>query len=261
MNKDVLIIVESVYNDQTIRLAKSMANTLKCKILGVDEASTVNIESYKVIGYGSGIYFGKHHTKLIEFARNLSDHKQDAFVFCTHGNPFVGNYQKSLCTILKKKKRNIIGMFDTVGFDGTGPFMLVNGAHKGRPNEKDCRKATKFISKIMSEYIQVDLYMNQVRPNKIIEGIPNTYQIDGKTLVGDKVTINHGQCNGCGICTAKCPLNIFDIKNNKSVPIRELDCIYCGICQQFCKQGAIFLHGTKRDYIRVAIHHRNKNGL
>lgn len=261
MNENVLIIVESIFNDHTVHIAKSMANTLKCQVVNVDKASRLDINHYKVIGWGSGIYFGKHHTKLLEYASRIPEQEQKAFVFCTHGNPRVGKYQLYLSDILRERGREIIGEFDTVGFDGTGPFLLIDGMHKGHPNESDCKKASQFVAEIMPEYITKDLYLKLRKHNKIVEGKSNVYQVEGDMLVGDKVTVSHKQCNGCRICLTKCPLHVFDMENDKAIPNREMDCIYCGICQRVCEHHAIFLHGTKGDYIRVAVRHKDKHGL
>ncbi len=72
MNEEVLIIEESIFNDQTKRLAKAMANQLDCRCVTTNEAKSLNVDDYKVVGFGSGIYFGMHHPKIIEFVNQLT---------------------------------------------------------------------------------------------------------------------------------------------------------------------------------------------
>lgn len=262
MNKEVLIITESIYNNQTKRLAVAMANEINCHCVTLDEAKLLNIDDYKVVGFGSGIYFGAHHPKMIEFVYKLSIRNQKIFIFSTHGNPIVSNYHETLCLALIKRGRTVIGEFDTVGFDGTGPFLIYGGGHKGRPHEGDCKRARKFIQKLLPEYVIKDLYLTKVKEKrKVIEGSPNLYKIDSVTLVGDKVTVNHNRCVGCAICVKKCPISVFDITEGKSIPNRELDCTFCGICKRACSYQAIKIHGSNYDYIRVAIRHKDKKGL
>ena len=67
-------------------------------------------------------YFGQHHPKIIEFVNQLSVREQKSFIFSTHGNPLVSKYHDALRFALTRKGRTVIGEFDTVGFDGTGPF-------------------------------------------------------------------------------------------------------------------------------------------
>ena len=40
-------------------------------------------------------------------------------------------------TILEEKHADLIGTFSCKGYDTFGPFKLVGGIGKGRPNEKD----------------------------------------------------------------------------------------------------------------------------
>lgn len=80
-------------------------------------------------------------------------------------------------------------------------------------------------------------------------------------MVGDKVTVNQNRCVGCGVCTEKCPLSVFEISDGKAIPKRELDCVFCQKCLTFCNYRAITLHGSNYDYIRVAMRHRKKFGL
>lgn len=262
MNEEVLIINESIFNNQTNRLATAMAGELNCQCVTLDEAVLLNINKYKVVGFGSGIYFGKHHPKIIDFVNQLPKIEQRAFIFSTHGNPILGKYHHALHLALTSRGRTVIGEFDTVGFDGTGPFMIYDGGHKGRPHEGDCKRARKFIRKILPEYIPRDFYLTKLnKKHKVIEGKPNLYKIDSVVLVGDKVTVNHNRCVGCGICAKKCPLSVFDISKDKAFPNRELDCTFCQICLKSCNYSAIAFHGSNYDYIRVAIRHRKKYGL
>ena len=262
MNEEVLIIEESIFNDQTKRLAKAMADQLDCRCVTIDKAKSLNVDDYKVVGFGSGIYFGMHHPKIIEFVNQLPIKDQKSFIFSTHGSPILGKYHDALRLALNQRGRTVIGEFDTVGFDGTGPFMIFGGGHKGRPHEGDCKRAKQFVRKLLPEYDITDLYLTKLeKKNKITEGHPNVYKIDSVILVGDKVTVNQNRCIGCGVCTEKCPLSVFDISDGKAIPNRELDCVFCQKCLTFCNYRAITLHGSNYDYISVAIRHRKKFGL
>ncbi len=72
MNHKCLVICESIYNNNTLKLAKAMAQTLGCYCVTVDEALALNLNEYETIGLGSGIYFGKHHPKLFQVAQRHS---------------------------------------------------------------------------------------------------------------------------------------------------------------------------------------------
>jgi NAD-dependent dihydropyrimidine dehydrogenase PreA subunit len=61
-----------------------------------------------------------------------------------------------------------------------------------------------------------------------------------------KVKVDWSKCNGDGVCVEVCPVNVFELKNlpeypdsQKSVPVRESDCIACMACVTSCPTQAI----------------------
>jgi flavodoxin len=51
------------------------------------EAKPETLATYDLVGFGSGIYFGKHHRKLLQFVETLPPVTQkQAFVFSTRGD-------------------------------------------------------------------------------------------------------------------------------------------------------------------------------
>jgi NAD-dependent dihydropyrimidine dehydrogenase PreA subunit len=54
-----------------------------------------------------------------------------------------------------------------------------------------------------------------------------------------KVIVDKEKCNGCGTCVENCPTDVFEIKNEKAVPVNEDACIACRLCESQCPEGAI----------------------
>ena len=54
-----------------------------------------------------------------------------------------------------------------------------------------------------------------------------------------KVTVDKKKCAGEGTCVNICPVNVFELKDGKSVPVREKECIGCMACVNSCPEGAI----------------------
>lgn len=55
---------------------------------------------------------------------------------------------------------------------------------------------------------------------------------------GDKASVLHNRCNGCGVCVEKCKFDAIKIKLGKA-EISEFFCEGCGVCSLVCKNGAI----------------------
>ena len=54
-----------------------------------------------------------------------------------------------------------------------------------------------------------------------------------------KPIVDKKKCTGCGTCVQVCPVNVFEIKDGKSVPVRAKDCIGCRACETSCPAKAI----------------------
>lgn len=46
-------------------------------------------------------------------------------------------------------------------------------------------------------------------------------------------------CIGCGECVDVCPVNVYEMDNNKSVPVNAEECIGCMSCVEICPVEAI----------------------
>lgn len=237
MNKDVIVICESIYQGNTMRLAKAMAYRLNCKLVTAQDAAAIDLKQYKVIGLGSGIYFTSHHPKILDIAQELNIN-QKAFIFSTRGGPFLGNYHETLKQRLIEGKIEIIGEFSSKGFDCTGPFIIVGGVNKGRPNEKDAQKAIRFISSILPQYL------------KKLSTVP-----EGHFVLVDSA------CTQCEKCINTCPLNVFSIVEGKVVPKNQQACIHCNLCQKECRTQSISIRHGFVDAIRIAVNHAKRKGL
>ena len=238
MNKEVLIICESIYHGNTQKLADAMAIKLNCKVINCEQAATEDIQKYKIIGLGSGIYFTSHHPKLIEIASKMKS-TQKAFIFSTHGGPFLGSYHKKLKETLSNHSISIIGEFSCRGYDCTGPFIIIGGGNKGKPNEGDQVRAAKFVTKILPKYC------------KDTDTVRN----------GRNIEINYDECIGCGKCKAICPMSVFDFKDKKPVIVNELNCTHCSLCKNSCPSQAIAIHHSIREAIAIAKRHAKRTSL
>ncbi|HEY4712269.1 MAG TPA: flavodoxin family protein [Dehalococcoidia bacterium] len=144
----VLILYISVHHGNTERVAKVMANILDADLLQVEQANASMLEQYDLIGFGSGIYFGKHHKSLLDFVNKLPTlRNKKAFIFSTSGLrkiPFIHNFDKPLKQRLQRKGFDIIGEFSCRGYDTYRTTKLVGGINKGRPNTEDLKQAEDF---------------------------------------------------------------------------------------------------------------------
>ncbi len=53
------------------------------------------------------------------------------------------------------------------------------------------------------------------------------------------VKVDLEKCNGCGTCVDTCPVGVFEMQDNKSVPVKKEECLACRACEVQCPSGAI----------------------
>ena len=139
-----LIVYASVHHKNTEKVAKVMAEVLGADLVPIGQAQPETLTAYDLIGFGSGIYYGKVHTTLLQFAEALLPVSgKHAFIFTTSGDGKVER-QVAIKELLEKRGFSIVGNFSCKAWNTWGPLKLTGGINKGRPNEKDLEEARIF---------------------------------------------------------------------------------------------------------------------
>lgn len=152
-----LIIYKSIHHGNTKKVARVIAKQLKAQMVVPEKVQGEDLKEYDLLGFGSGIYFGKYHQKilaLVDSLPNMSGKK--AFLFATSGtaNGILHpqgffDFHRTLEQKLKKKGSTVLGRFDCRGWD-TYVLKSLGGISKGRPNTQDLEQARKFAKKIQA---------------------------------------------------------------------------------------------------------------
>lgn len=142
---DSIIVYVSIHHKNTEMVAKVIAEVLNARLVKPWEIKPEELLKYDLIGFGSGIYYWKHHRALFELINKLPKVEgKKAFIFSTAGLniPFI-NHRK-LRKVLREKGFEIVGEFSCRGWDTNGWLAEIGGLNKGHPNEKDLENARKF---------------------------------------------------------------------------------------------------------------------
>ncbi len=150
-----LIIYISIHHSNTGKIARAMADILAADLLQAGQADVNTLSNYDLVGFGSGIYFGRHHKNLFQLIDKLPPVKhKKAFVFSTSGIgeiPLINDFNRPLKKKLLEKGFDIAGVFSCRGFDTYGPMDVIGGMMKGRPNARDLKEAERFARALLEK--------------------------------------------------------------------------------------------------------------
>ena len=140
------IVCFSYHHKNTDKIASVLAKSLDAEVKMPGEVSPQDFSEYDLIGFGSGISFGKHYKVLLDFANKLpAVTKKKAFIFSTSGQTGkTSKFHQKLREALQSKGFDIVGEFNCAGFDTYGALKIFGGIKKGHPNEDDLKQAEAF---------------------------------------------------------------------------------------------------------------------
>ena len=144
----------SRHHGNTLKVLEAMAGEGDVDLVDVTTRQTVRLEEYDCIGFASGVYFGKFHDSILAFARQHLPKGKPVFFVCTYGGEKGGSTGK-ITEIAQERNCRVLGEFGCKGYDTYGPFKLVGGIAKGRPNAQDLENARQFYRNLR-EHISVD---------------------------------------------------------------------------------------------------------
>lgn len=151
MKKKILIVYVSVHHGNTEKIVKAIAKILKADLINPHQIDKKSLSHYDIIGFGSGIFFWRHHPSLLGIVDKMKGLKnKKVFIFSTRGakGPWK-QYHKALRKKLEKNKCKIIAEFSCLGWDTVGPLQIIGGINRGHPDKKDLEKARAFARKLV----------------------------------------------------------------------------------------------------------------
>jgi flavodoxin len=149
-----LIIYCSDYKNNTEKIAGLFAKKINSDLVNIRNFSNIDIENYDLIGFGSGVYKESMSPKIFKLVDKLNLKSKNVFVFSTSG---VGMkfYNNKLIKRLESKGAVNKGSFACKGsfiakeFSDNKIFDIIGKLSQGHPNDKDFKKAERFIERVL----------------------------------------------------------------------------------------------------------------
>lgn len=151
-----LVVVFSCHHKNTEKIATAIAGVLGAAVKYPGETGPEDLAGCDLVGFGSGIYGGRHHASLLDLAGRLPKVPgKPAFIFSTCGIPesaagreyierYAATSHAALREILLAKGYRIAGEFICAGFNTNSFLRFLGGINKGRPDAGDIGRAEEF---------------------------------------------------------------------------------------------------------------------
>jgi flavodoxin len=158
-----LLVLFSYHHKNTEKIANVFAKVLDAHIKTPQQINPEELQEYDLVGFGSGIYGGKHHKSLLDLADKLPNvTSRQAFIFSTCGVPVViagrglikeyaVKSHSTLRETLQSKGYVIVDEFSCAGFNTNSFLKFFGGLNKGRPDAEDLRRAEEFARNLKGE--------------------------------------------------------------------------------------------------------------
>lgn len=146
MNKKIVIIYASTHHGNTYKLVKAISEKYHIAIIDATQESAGNLQDYDVIGFASGIDFGRFYATVEKFAKeNLPVEKKVFFLF-TCAKVRKG-FTDSIREITTRKNAVVLGEYGCKGFNTYGPWKAIGGMNKNHPTEEEICHAVAFFER------------------------------------------------------------------------------------------------------------------
>ena len=137
----------SRHHGNTLKVLETIAEAGEMDLIDVTARQVVHLEDYDCIGFASGIYFGKFHDSVVNFARQYLPREKQIFFLYTYGGS-LAKAPEALMGLAAERGCAVLGTFGCKGYDTFGPFKLLGGIAKGHPDARDLENARTFYQNI-----------------------------------------------------------------------------------------------------------------
>jgi len=146
--KKAILIYASKHHGNTYKLAKAISEKYEIAMIDATKESIVDLQEYEVIGFASGIDFGKFYEEIENFAEANLPIKKEVFFLYTCAMERKG-FTNSIREIALKKDAIILGEYGCKGYNTYGPWQLIGGMNKNHPTEAEIVEVVNFYGELI----------------------------------------------------------------------------------------------------------------
>ena len=148
MMKKTVIVYASKHHGNTFKLIKAISDKYEIEIIDAMKETHVDLQEYDIVGFASGIDFGKFYLEIENFARENLPFQKEVFFLYTCAMDREG-FTDSIKEIALEKDAVILGEYGCRGYNTYGPWKLIGGMNKSHPTENEMQECVNFYEKLL----------------------------------------------------------------------------------------------------------------
>ena len=129
-------------------MIKAISDKYEIAIIDAMKETQVDLQEYDIIGFASGIDFGKFYLEIENFARENLPFQKEVFFLYTCAMDREG-FTNSIKEIVLEKDAVILGTYGCRGYNTYGPWKLIGGMNKSHPTENEIQECVNFYEKLL----------------------------------------------------------------------------------------------------------------
>ena len=141
--KKTVIIYASTHHGNTRKLIEAISEKYQIDIIDAIEQKFANLSEYDLIGFASGINFGKFYDAVEQFLKdNLPENKAVFFMYtCARDDK---DFTYTMRTEAMKRHALLMGEYGCRGYNTYGAWKVIGGMNKHHPTKKELDGAVQF---------------------------------------------------------------------------------------------------------------------
>lgn len=108
------------------------------------------LEHADAVGFASGLYFGKLSKRLLAVIERVNSKETGPVFYMYTATIRNRRYERSLQKQTRLAGKRLLGIWFCRGYNSYGPFKLLGGVNRKRPNADDIKRAIAFVEGIMN---------------------------------------------------------------------------------------------------------------
>ena len=146
--KKTVIIYGSKHHGNTRKLVKAVCGKYEITQIDASSQHRADLSEYELIGFASGIDFGKFYNCVEVFLKeNLPDNKKVFFLYtCAKTSP---RFTKTIREEAQKKGAVLLGEYGCRGYNTYGPWKLLGGMNRNHPSASEVEGAVRFFESLL----------------------------------------------------------------------------------------------------------------